>query len=146
MISAVLGVLGTSTLVFLDNDMWVCSANLETLGDDTIPETRRSPPLAAHAQRHFFALSEWRKADKGLNCTLVNVPTASVGSKAGDVAFAHGRRLIVVKGGFKFAENVIAVSREEMNTGHDNGVEPHRGRINQGGQSSWVMVSESIDG
>ena len=147
MISAVVGILGTSTLVFLDNDMWVCSANLETLGDGAIPETGRSPPLTAHAQRHFFALSEWREADKGLNCTLVNVPrAASVGSKAGDVAFAHGHRLIVVKEGFKFADNVIAVSREEMNTDHDNGVETHRGRINQGGQSSWVAVSESIDG
>jgi len=145
MVSTILGLVGTSTLVFIDNEMWVCSADLETLGSGIIPKVLgRSPPLTSHARRHFFALSEWWRVDEGLNCILANVPTASIGSKARDVAFAHGHRLIVMKGGFEFAENVVATPREEMNTNDHNGVETHRGRSNQGGQCGWVVASESV--
>jgi hypothetical protein len=68
----------------------------------------------SHAQRHFFGLSEWRNDRCGgkLRCALVSsTPSATAtparaGGSSRDIAFAVGHRLVVVKGGLDFSENV----------------------------------------
>ncbi|KAK3291007.1 uncharacterized protein B0H64DRAFT_411125 [Chaetomium fimeti] len=113
---AVLGTIGSATVMFLDVDLWVCSVNLEPgATGPALPSrgfnrksmstgTERNSPI----QRHFFALSEWRTASGDLRCTVV-VPPVRVGAGGGRsrdvVACAAGNRVVVFQGGFQFSED-----------------------------------------
>ncbi|KAK3394402.1 hypothetical protein B0H63DRAFT_388006, partial [Podospora didyma] len=106
-VSAVLGMTGTSTLVFLDIDLWVCSVELQSVAAAAPPKAPNpqlitgfgslvsSPsssrqnsgpsllqPETGHAKRHFFALSEWRTSGR-LWCTLAQVPTLALENLGG---------------------------------------------------------------
>ncbi|KAK3934282.1 hypothetical protein QBC46DRAFT_368322 [Diplogelasinospora grovesii] len=88
---AMLGWTGTSTLVFLDANLWVCSIDLQA-------------DSSARIRFHFFALSEWRSADGELRCALVGpstpvTPQAKTVTGTQDsikVVFATGHHLVVV--------------------------------------------------
>ena len=173
--------IGPSTLVFIDTNLWVCSTELQSIaaaqplhpsssipgpgtakvGVFSPPESARKPsprPLppsdrdtlssvgstisptpVVHARRHFFALSEWQTAATGgrLNCTLATSSTTTQdgrgtlfgGRGSCDVVFATGHRLVIVKGGFDFYENVSASQASSTD----------------GGQYVWNLVSESMD-
>ena len=97
---AVLGFTGMS-LVYLDMNLWVCSAVLQSAVTDKGSAVGGTSPPAYEAiiQRHFFALSEWRTADGELKCTLATGRATSRHIRSRDVLFVSGHRLVVVKGG-----------------------------------------------
>ncbi|KAK1761729.1 hypothetical protein QBC33DRAFT_564472 [Phialemonium atrogriseum] len=141
---AVLGVVGTSTLVFLDVNLWVCSTELQSTGARSGSGSGLPPTPTIHARRHFFALSEWRAVGGELRCTLAAVPSAPLRGRSRDVAFADGHRVVVVKGGLEFSETVVA-ARMAPGSGHS-----HRGGGSSGGvggnngQHVWEPVSGSM--
>ncbi|KAH6649470.1 hypothetical protein F5144DRAFT_588178 [Chaetomium tenue] len=113
---AVLDIVGSAKVLFLDVELWVCSVNLgqEATGAAAISGgfkkrlgltavERRSP-----VQRHFFALSEWRTLSGELRCTVAVPPARIVtgGGRSRDVvAFAVGDRAVLFHGGFQFSED-----------------------------------------
>lgn len=108
-VRSVVGFAGPSTLVFLDANLWVYSTELQsavTDSNDSISGIWPSPPKG-HARRHFFALSEWRNAEGELECALATVPAVTSGGCSREVVFVSGHRLVVVKGGFEFSENML---------------------------------------
>jgi WD40 repeat protein len=154
---AVLGVVGASTLVFLDVNLWVCSTELRSAAAATARsgDVSRIGPSAstvvrqnqqAHARRHFFTLSEWRTAGGELRCTLAAVPAATPRSRSRDFVFASGHCVVVVKGGLEFSESVAAGAAMAMvpENGHSHaggGGVPGGGAD---GQHVWKLVSGSM--
>lgn len=143
---SVLGIVGTSTLMFLDVNLWVCSTELQSTGFPTAKlsgnmGTIGPPPPTVHARRHFFALGEWRTAGGELRCALVAVPAAPHRSKNSHVAFANGHRVVIVKGGLEFAESLVAARTGEgdwqlsMVGGGSGGAS---------GQPLWKLVSGTM--
>jgi hypothetical protein len=162
---AVLSVVGSSTLVFLDVNLWVCSTELRSAaatavgsgGVGSIGRPLRSGSLSwaptvvgqnqqAHARRHFFALSEWRTAGRELRCTLAAVPMAPPRSGSRDFVFASGHRVVVVKDGMEFSESVAAVVATTMVpwNGHSQGGSRGAAGGGAGGQHVWKPVSGSM--
>lgn len=177
-VSDVLGIIGPSTLVFVDANLWICTTQLESTritqanttsrigGGNSLtsaassrpslqPASRRpgswssasaSPP--SHARRHFFALSEWKNDSSGgkLRCALAspNPSAAATPGRAGggtrDVVFAVGHRLVVVKGGLDFSENVNAPAVSTSPIITNEYVRPSAA----GGQYRWNVVSGSM--
>ncbi|KAK3349876.1 hypothetical protein B0T25DRAFT_582714 [Lasiosphaeria hispida] len=139
----VLGVMGVSTVVFLNVDFWICSVELQTVAVATRPArhasippngidaSERAPPsplttlsqkrpsvAATRVQRHFFALNEWRTGLGDIFGVLIS--TSSTGSRAmggsgsGDaVAFSNKNGIVVIKGGLGFRESIAT----EISTG-----------------------------
>ncbi|KAF3077055.1 hypothetical protein CFAM422_000399 [Trichoderma lentiforme] len=104
-VRSVIGFIGPSTLVFLDNDLWVCSVELQPKVISKYGNyggVRSSSPNT-NAHRHFFALSEWHDTGGELKCALATVPGVIPHSYSQEIIFAAGHRIIVVKGGFKFS-------------------------------------------
>jgi WD40 repeat protein len=151
----VLGISGTSTIVFLDVNLWVCSfdillpdavtatANLNAGG---LPPSWQNSRLSTPAglqhrtsliRRHFFALSEWRTSEGTLRSTLAASRGASGPQGVNrDIVFANGSGIVAVKDGMEFSENIVldsaALSR------HENG------QVTVRGQRLWTPVSGSM--
>jgi hypothetical protein len=121
---------------------------------------------AAHAKRHFFALSEWRSGSGGEIRCVVAVPpglgavpaarttgagagagmSAGVGAAPGRdmVVFAAGSRVIVVQGGLEFAEGVVSAASDGVfGQGVGGGVGHFGAGQGLGGmaQGVWKVVS-----
>lgn len=108
-VRSVIGFVGPSTLVFLDTDLWVCSAELRSVATNrsgNIGGIRPSSPNT-NARRHFFALSEWCDAEGELKCALAAVPGVTPHTYSQEVVFVSDHRVVIVKGGFEFSERVV---------------------------------------
>jgi WD40 repeat protein len=161
-VQSVLGIVGTSTLVFLDINLWVCSTELQCFSTSTtplrngkvgggarfLPSQLHLHSETIHAQRHFFALSEWRNSSGELRCALASVKSTAArmqcitGSQ--DVVFASGHRLIVVKGGLEFSESVSASEIVPWG-GHSDGTSHAvSGGRALGGHYDWKIISGSM--
>ena len=105
---------------------------------------------AAHARRHFFALSEWRTLGGDLRCVVPVAPPAIVlgrgvggGSSRDVVVFAAGHHVVVVQGGLEFAESVVAMG--SLTGKVEQIVEPKGGVYSSSnGQNPWRVVSGSM--
>ncbi|PTB42433.1 hypothetical protein M441DRAFT_191126 [Trichoderma asperellum CBS 433.97] len=109
-IRSVIGFIGPSTLVFLDTSLWICSIEIQSTlgkGDGNVGSSGSSLPVI-NARRHFFALSEWCDAEGEMKCSLVVVPGMTLQSNGHGVVFVNGHRLVTVKGGFQFSEEMLA--------------------------------------
>ncbi|KAK4153160.1 hypothetical protein C8A00DRAFT_43887 [Chaetomidium leptoderma] len=113
---AVLGIVGASTVVFIDTELWVCSVKLQHPGPISARPASRGftggsmplPKEPGHVRRHFFALSEWRAGIQDFRAAVAvaQVPLeVSGGARSRDlVVFAVGNQLVVVHGGLQFVE------------------------------------------
>lgn len=167
LVDKILEVTGT-TIIFLDINLWVCSAELQSVSvaqsslssmpsssgvSSTSPSSplalRQGPSVAFHARRHFFALSEWRNAGGELNAALVSKSSsAGILARAGTISrdavvIAYGHRIVVLKGGFEFWENVVAADPTESLAGRQH---PHGGPNNglPVGHLVWNVVEGSM--
>lgn len=129
---AVLQVLGISgsTVVFLDVNLWVCTVELQSVREQSsdspigldgaaksestlsLPVSSRRQPATAHAQRHFFALNEWRTTRGDLFGTLLACPTKATQTRGGNwardaVVFSQGSGIVVIEGGLAFSERLV---------------------------------------
>ncbi|KAH6855712.1 hypothetical protein B0I37DRAFT_61124 [Chaetomium sp. MPI-CAGE-AT-0009] len=111
-----LGFVGSSTLIFVDVDLWACSVDLQSMSAPAPPHPGgfTAEPVSAEMEttipvrRHFFALSEWRVSLGNLRCAMV-VPPARLGVAGGGqdiVAFAVKDQIVVYKGGLQFSEGL----------------------------------------
>ncbi|KAI1469877.1 uncharacterized protein F4812DRAFT_450284 [Daldinia caldariorum] len=109
-ILAVLGIVGQSTVLLVDVNLWVYSIELhpkqarppgrtsfssetKIIQDST---TQQIPPVLR--RRHFFALSEWRTINGELRCAVAQR------SGSPEFFFASEDHIIVVQGGLEFSE------------------------------------------
>ncbi|KAI0135872.1 hypothetical protein F4814DRAFT_39480 [Daldinia grandis] len=116
-ILAVLGIVGQSTILFVDVNLWVYSMELRLVqatsharasfsSETTIVQNdpgtiiQKMPPV--FTRRHFFALSEWRTPGGELRCAVAQ----RTGSP--DFFFASRQYIIVVQGGLEFSEVMSA--------------------------------------
>ncbi|KAK0732424.1 hypothetical protein B0T21DRAFT_195625 [Apiosordaria backusii] len=148
-IRSVLGVLGRSTLLFLDVNLWICTLDLESGRKcrehddrkDSITPAESGEATVAHTpepqiRRHFFALGEWRGARGEINC-VVTSKSFSVGDGVDKVflgevtlTFAHNDHIVVVQRGLLFSQTItpnVAVDVEAP-----------------GRQDPWIVVSGSM--
>ncbi|KKP01908.1 hypothetical protein THAR02_05984 [Trichoderma harzianum] len=107
-VRSVIGFVGPSTLVFLDNDLWVCSVELQPKATSGMGNmvSIRSPSPHTNARRHFFALSEWCNTEGELKCALAAVSGVAPHTYSQEVVFASDHRVVIVKGGFEFSERM----------------------------------------
>ncbi|KAI1660618.1 hypothetical protein F4813DRAFT_299353 [Daldinia decipiens] len=116
-ILTVLGIIGQSTVLLIDVNLWVYSMELRPVqathavrasfsSETTIvqdePETITPKMLPVFTRRHFFALSEWRTPGGELRC--------AVAQRAGspDFFFASRQYIVVVQGGLDFSDIMAA--------------------------------------
>ena len=84
-VAHVVGLGEANQLIFLDTHSWLCSADLEDLGDNPIAYSR-----------HFFVPYDWLAGTRDLLCAVARR----------DVLFARNGDLAVIKGGLENAEKV----------------------------------------
>jgi len=131
MVSKILGVVGPSTIVFLDVDLWVCSADLQSVrapasepplwhrnfdrgaksqSVSSLPISLPWHSALPQARRHFFALNEWRTTEGEVSGTVISsyatLPARSSSWKRDAVAFSNKQGIVVVQGGLEFSEDV----------------------------------------
>ncbi|XDG08715.1 hypothetical protein ABKA04_008330 [Annulohypoxylon sp. FPYF3050] len=107
---AVLGIIGHSTVLLMDANLWIYSMELRPTphirasfsSGKTIPqnwaESIAQQGLSIFVKRHFFALSEWRTAGGELRCAIAQRTTGS------DFFFANRQHIVVIQGGLDFSE------------------------------------------
>jgi WD40 repeat protein len=107
-IRSVIGFISPSNLIFLDTRLWVCSIDIQLLLDEGEGNLRgsQSPLPGTNVRRHFFALSEWCDAEGEMKCSLVVVPGMALQNMDHEIVFVSGHRLVTIKGGFQFSENM----------------------------------------
>ena len=86
-VAHVIGLGNTNQLIFLDTNSWVCSADLEGLGNNSISYSR-----------HFFVPYDWYAGTRDLLCAVAQR----------DILFARNDDLAIIKGGLEYAEKVYA--------------------------------------
>ena len=86
-VAHVIGLGDANQLIFLDTHSWVCSADIESLGNNSISYSR-----------HFFVPYDWFAGTRDLLCAVAKR----------DVLFARNDDLAIIKGGLEFAEKVNA--------------------------------------
>ncbi|KAK4161154.1 hypothetical protein QBC43DRAFT_303202 [Cladorrhinum sp. PSN259] len=176
---SIIGIIGTSTVVFLDVNFWVCSVELQSvtsvvparlsalpmrpgLGGSrldrpqspvvtnlrrssarslTSPLTPMTPDTVqvAQARRHFFSLSEWRTAGGEMRLALASAATGRVAGGSGKytaVVFGNGSRVVVVRGGLEFSENVTVAVQ--------SGGRVPVAQAGAAGQDVWKVVGGSM--
>jgi len=184
-ISSILRIINSSTILFVDSNLWICSAEVQsfsstpgrsavtralglgrpsqytavskpTLASRTsslpvrsqLPAASSNKDDGAQAQRHFFALSEWRTPGGDLLCAAV-VPERGHGGLGGNssrdmIAFAAGSRLVVIHGGLGFSERVsIAGNVNFPGPGASNTNIPS-GFVAGGAVQTWNVISGSM--
>nr|AUM60061.1 hypothetical protein [Hypoxylon pulicicidum] len=114
-ILAVLGIVGQSTVLLMDANLWVYSMELrptqatpqahpgfppETTIVQDGPEPITQQILPVFTRRHFFALSEWRTAGEELRCAVAQH------SGGPSFIFASRQYIVVVQGGLEFSEDM----------------------------------------
>ncbi len=87
-VAHVIGLGAAGKLVFLDTHSWVCSADLEGLGNSSVSYSR-----------HFFVPYDWFSGTRDVICAVAQR----------DILFARNDNLAIVKGGLEYAEKVNAV-------------------------------------
>ncbi|OTA99719.1 hypothetical protein M426DRAFT_324904 [Hypoxylon sp. CI-4A] len=109
-ILAVLGIVGQSTVLFIDVNLWVYSMEIRqgrasfssmriTMQDEPEPASKRMLPVLI--KRHFFALSEWRTASGELRCAIANRTGGP------DFFFANRQYIVAIQGGLEFSEAIV---------------------------------------
>ena len=161
-VSAVLRVIGTSTVLFLDIKRWVCSVELQSVTAATTDTPRstaaafgtgsygsanaspaslpssslssmRSLQPGAHARRHFFALSEWRTGlGRGFRCAVAVPGRGSPAGGGRDVVAFAAGHRLVVVRGGLEFSESVAIASNEV---LGRGV---------GGQNVWDVVVGSM--
>ncbi|KAK0707379.1 hypothetical protein B0H67DRAFT_647567 [Lasiosphaeris hirsuta] len=143
----VLGVTGVSTVVFLNVDLWVCSAELQTVAASTqsvrhaslptnithlsertsssllVPPSQNRPSATTLIPRHFFALNEWRTALGDISGTLIPAAHTSSPARGGSgdiVAFSNKNGVVVIKGGLGIRETMTSAASTGFTSRHDN--------------------------
>ncbi|KAI0181154.1 WD40-repeat-containing domain protein [Hypoxylon sp. FL1284] len=118
----VLGIIGQSTVIFIDVNLWVYSMELRPSPEappartgfsskgkmkEEKPETTAQPLLPALTRRHFFALSEWRTSSGELR--------SAIAQRAGGTDFFFGSKhyIVVIQGGLEFSE-IVAIGERNM--------------------------------
>ena len=86
-VAHVVGLGDAGKLIFLDTHSWVCSADLEGLGNSSISYSR-----------HFFVPYDWFSGTRDVICAAAQQ----------DVLFGRNDNVAVVKGGLEYAEIVNA--------------------------------------
>ena len=86
-VAHVIGFGDTIQFVFLDTQSWVCSADLEHLGDSSVSYSR-----------HFFVPYDWLAGTRDVICTVARR----------DVLFAWNEDVAIIKGGLEYPEKVNA--------------------------------------
>ncbi|KAI1209723.1 WD40-repeat-containing domain protein [Annulohypoxylon truncatum] len=116
-ILAVLGIVGQSTVLLIDANLWVYSMELRPA--QAVPHARASfssgraiarnelksttqQVLPVFVRRHFFALSEWRMASGELRCAIAQRTGGT------DFYFASREYIVVLQGGLEFSEVMTA--------------------------------------
>ena len=84
-VAHVIGLGNTNQLIFLDTHSWVCSADLESLGDSSLSYSR-----------HFFVPYDLYAGTRDLLCAVAQR----------DVLFARNNDLAIIKGGLEYAEKL----------------------------------------
>ena len=84
-VTHVIGLGKTNQLIFLDTRSWVCSVDLETLGDKSVSYSR-----------HFFVPYDWFAGTRDVICAIAQR----------DVLFARNDDVAIIKGGLEYAEKV----------------------------------------
>ena len=84
-VAHVIGLGTTNQLIFLDTHSWVCSVDLEGLGNNSISYSR-----------HFFVPYDWYAGTRDMLCAVAQR----------DVLFARNDDLAIIKGGLEYAEKV----------------------------------------
>jgi hypothetical protein len=84
-VAHVVGLRDAGKLVFLDTHSWVCSADLEGLGNSSVSYSR-----------HFFVPYGWFSGIRDVICAVAQR----------DVLFARNDDVAIVKGGLEYAEKV----------------------------------------
>lgn len=132
---SVLGISGTSRLVFIDTNFWVCSVDIGSLVGPSPSVTSYGPRILGpslattfprlgrssirkksvqqigQAARHFFALSEWRNSWNNLCPLMISSPATATTTQHSShqtltFAFASGPRVIIIEGGMEFSEMI----------------------------------------
>lgn len=160
MVYSVLGVIGSTRVVFLDTDLWVCSFDLQLSLAAGVHSRGRGPGFLSGrpgtsvpdqnmigcVRRHFFALSEWRDGSNKFNPLMVPSTARSANSSGYSFAFGAGHRVVLVQGGMDFSETVTLdssgrASRPEGVRGTtDTGKPPAKSSSDQ----QWTVVSGSM--
>lgn len=84
-VAHVIGFGDANQLVFLDTQSWVCSADLEHLGNSSVSYSR-----------HFFVPYDWLAGTRDVMCAVARR----------DVLFARNDDVAIIKGGLEYAEKV----------------------------------------
>ena len=84
-VAHVIGLGNTNQLIFLDTHSWVCSADLESLGNNSLSYSR-----------HFFVPYDLYAGTRDLLCAVAQR----------DVLFARNNDLAIIKGGLEYAEKL----------------------------------------
>ncbi|KAI1392460.1 uncharacterized protein F4822DRAFT_436235 [Hypoxylon trugodes] len=115
-IMTVLGVVGKSTVLFMDANLWVYSMELRLeqsepyaraslFGEKPVVQDGSKPPtqqvLPIFIRRHFFALSEWCTDSGELRCI------AAQHAEGTKFFFASRQHIVVVRRGLEFWDTVI---------------------------------------
>ncbi|KAL9122321.1 MAG: hypothetical protein Q9187_001130 [Circinaria calcarea] len=105
-VAHVVGLGDAGKLVFLDTHSWVCSADLEGLGNTSVSYSK-----------HFFVPYDWFSGTRDVICAIAQR----------DVLFARNDDVAIVKGGLNYEEKVDA-EVEGAETKGDEGVACGPGR------------------
>ncbi|KAI9778642.1 MAG: hypothetical protein M1816_004005 [Peltula sp. TS41687] len=84
-VAHLIGLDGAGKLIFLDTHSWVCSADLESLGNSSISYSR-----------HFFVPYDWFSGIRDIICAVAQR----------ELLFARNDDVAIVKGGLEYAEKV----------------------------------------
>ena len=84
-VAHIVGLSDAGKLVFLDIQSWVCSADLDGLGDNPVSYSR-----------HFFVPYDWFSGTRDVICAV----------EQRDILFARNDDVAIVKGGLEYAEKV----------------------------------------
>ncbi|KAI0378271.1 hypothetical protein F5Y04DRAFT_152464 [Hypomontagnella monticulosa] len=115
---SVFGIVGRSTVLFIDVNLWVYSMELRptqvaphtptsfsTTGNGIAQnklESTARPILPLFIRRHFFALSEWRTAGGELRCAIAQRTGGP------DFVFTNRQGIVIVQGGLELSEVIAA--------------------------------------
>ncbi|KAK3986076.1 hypothetical protein QBC44DRAFT_144648 [Cladorrhinum sp. PSN332] len=111
----VLGITHVSKVVFLDVNMWLCSVELPAAPSPFPAQSNAksggTTMAGVKAERHFFALSEWRAKYGKMECVHWVKAKANNGRPSFvSVAFANGDSIVIVTSSMTHSETVDAAT------------------------------------